>query len=95
MIYIFPLRGACHETQNSTFIVHTIMYHPYTALADFESGMKALLAEDFATALDEWRPLANEGNADAQYELGKMNFYGQGTPPAPIRPIAINCAAPA
>jgi len=54
LIYIFPLRGACHETQNITFIFHTIMYHPYAALADFESGMKALLAEDFATALDEW-----------------------------------------
>ena len=32
---------------------------------DFEKGVKALDRGDYATALKEWRPLANAGNANA------------------------------
>lgn len=33
---------------------------------------------DFATVLREWRPLAEQGGADAQYALGGMQGNGQG-----------------
>jgi TPR repeat protein len=33
---------------------------------------------DFATVLREWRPLAEQGGADAQYALGGMYGNGQG-----------------
>jgi hypothetical protein len=35
---------------------------------------------DYATALKEWTPLAEQGYADAQYNLGDMYRYGLGVP---------------
>ena len=37
-------------------------------------------AVDYATALREWTPLAEQGNALAQFNLGEMYKYGQGVP---------------
>ena len=46
--------------------------------ADLQSGIDAYKRGDYATALKEWRPLAEAGNANAQYKLGIMYFKGQG-----------------
>ena len=46
--------------------------------ADFQKGLAAAQSGDFATALREWRPLAEDGHADAQYGLGVMYHKGQG-----------------
>ena len=35
---------------------------------------------DYATALREWKPLAKQGNADAQFNLGHVYRRGQGVP---------------
>ena len=35
---------------------------------------------DYAAALAELTPLAAHGNAIAQYNLGRMYYYGQGVP---------------
>ena len=40
--------------------------------ADFLKGLTAYESGDFAIALREWTPLADKGNADAQYNLGLM-----------------------
>ncbi|WP_342346443.1 tetratricopeptide repeat protein [uncultured Nitrospira sp.] len=48
------------------------------AWAGFEEGEEAYLLENFPAALSEWRPLAEEGNAEAQNMLGYMYRYGQG-----------------
>jgi len=48
------------------------------AYADFQKGLDAAKSGDFATALKEWRPLANKGMADAQYNLGVMYRRGEG-----------------
>jgi TPR repeat protein len=37
---------------------------------DFNKGFEAAQSGDFETALQEWRPLAEQGNASAQYNLG-------------------------
>jgi len=37
---------------------------------DFNKGFEAAQSGDFETALQEWRPLAEQGNAPAQYNLG-------------------------
>jgi TPR repeat protein len=50
------------------------------AWADFEAGMDAYDRGDYATALHEWRPLAEQGNADAQNNLGAMYDDGHGVP---------------
>ena len=46
--------------------------------ADFEKGFAAAQSGDFATALREFRPLAEQGNADAQFSLGWMYRNGEG-----------------
>ena len=48
------------------------------ALAGFNEGLAALSRNDYATALREWRPLAEQGDAAAQYKLGDMYRYGWG-----------------
>jgi TPR repeat protein len=44
------------------------------------SGWRAYEAGDYATALAEWTPLAEQGDADAQYLVGLMHDDGQGVP---------------
>jgi len=48
------------------------------AAQDFDKGLAAAQAGDFATALQEWMPLAEAGDADAQYNLGVMYNEGDG-----------------
>jgi len=48
------------------------------ASADFQKGLDASNRGDYATALKEWEPLAEQGDADAQSNLGVMYSKGQG-----------------
>ena len=48
--------------------------------ADFQKGWTAYQSGDYATALREWKPLAEQGNALAQFALGWMYENGQGVP---------------
>ena len=48
------------------------------ARADLEAGVAAARAGDYATALREWRPLAETGNRDAQFNLGLLYENGLG-----------------
>ena len=48
--------------------------------ADFQKGLTAAQSGDFATALREWAPLAEQGRASAQFNLGQLYRKGQGVP---------------
>ena len=48
--------------------------------ADFNKGLIAAQNGDFATALKEWKPLAEQGDVSAQYNLGMMYQKGDGVP---------------
>ncbi len=50
------------------------------AWAGLAEGLAAFERRDYATALREWRSLANQGNASAQYNVGLMYDNGQGVP---------------
>jgi len=50
------------------------------ARADFQAGMTAYDSEDYATALREWQPLAEQGDALAQYQVGLLHHKGRGVP---------------
>jgi len=50
------------------------------AWAGFAEGYAAYLRGDYATALREYRPLANQGDDHAQFNLGLMYDKGQGVP---------------
>ena len=49
-----------------------------TESADYQKGLTAAQSGDFATALREWKPLAEQGHAPAQSGLGAMYFQGTG-----------------
>jgi len=46
--------------------------------ADFQKGLTAANQGDYATALKEWTPLAEQGVAAAQFNLGIMYDIGDG-----------------
>ena len=48
------------------------------AWAGWDEGVAAYDRGDYATALREWRPFAEQGNASAQFNLGVMYGNGQG-----------------
>ncbi len=50
------------------------------AWADFQAGRDAYNRGDYDTAVKELRPLADQGIAVAQYNLGLMAYQGQGIP---------------
>ena len=47
---------------------------------DFQKGVSAYKSGDYATALKEFAALAEQGDADAQFNLGGMYENGQGVP---------------
>jgi hypothetical protein len=50
------------------------------ARADFDAGSAAARAGDYVTALREWRPLAEQGHRDAQFNVGLLYENGLGVP---------------
>ena len=46
--------------------------------SDFQKGVEALKKGDCATAINEWKPLAQGSYIDAQYNLGIMYDNGKG-----------------
>ena len=46
--------------------------------ADFEEGLEAYRAGDFTRAMSEWLPLAEQGVAEAQFNVGLLHFHGSG-----------------
>jgi hypothetical protein len=48
--------------------------------ADWNKGLTAFKSGDYATALREWTPLADKGNARAQNAMGSMYKQGLGVP---------------
>ena len=57
-------------------VVVALLFSAGSAWADYDDGMAAYDRGDYATALQEWRPLAEQGHADAQYNLGMMYDKG-------------------
>ena len=47
---------------------------------DFDKGLAAYNTGDFATALQEWKPLAEAGVVIAQTSLGIIYYNGEGVP---------------
>jgi len=54
------------------------MLSPISWGADFNKGVDAYERGDYATALREWTPFAEQGDAYAQYNLGVMYDSGKG-----------------
>ena len=73
-----------------TTIILAILYIGNRAMEPFNAksllrtplsqGWDAYNRQDYATTLNQWRPLAEQGDAAAQYALGVLYAYGQGVP---------------
>ncbi len=59
-------------------LVLALALSAHVLAADFEAGLEAYKRGDYATALEELRPLAEQSDASAQYTLGIMYAYGEG-----------------
>lgn len=59
------------------FLLTAVMGNAQAGLAE---GVEAIGKGDFKAALVQLQPLAEQGNADAQFNLGLMYFNGTGVP---------------
>jgi len=50
------------------------------APSDVKAGVDRWMRGDYAGAIAQWRPLADAGNADAQFNLGQAYKLGRGVP---------------
>ena len=60
------------------FVFLALVLSGPASAADFQAGLEAAERGDYATALKEWRPLAERGDTFAQYNLGRMYYYAKG-----------------
>jgi len=51
---------------------------PSTIYADFQKGLDAAMNRDYVTAFKEWKPLADQGDATPQFQLGWLYQEGLG-----------------
>lgn len=58
-----------------------------SAWADWDDGVAAYAAGDYAMAYRRWFPDAEQGNAKAQYNLGVIHANGKGVPKNEIEAI--------
>ncbi|MDB5744421.1 MAG: msfA [Polaromonas sp.] len=65
----------------TSLLLTALVAAPLTVHAGLNEGLAAYDKADYATALKELTPLAEKGNAQAQYRLGKIFNLGAGLPP--------------
>ena len=61
-------------------VVVALLVGSAAAAGPFEDGLSAYNRGNYATALRAFRPLAEQADARAQYNLGLMYWYGDGVP---------------
>jgi len=69
-----------HRTLSPIVFILSLLFWPALVYADFQAGLAAYNQGDYATALKEWRPLAEQGYAPAQFNLGFLYDNGYGVP---------------
>ena len=60
---------------------------------DYKAGEKAFYLSDYATALRHFRPLAKQGDARAQFRLGRMYNHGVGDTQVAVFTVGAKAAA--
>jgi uncharacterized protein len=68
------IRGIFAAALLVVFIAQTV------AAQNYQKGLEAAQRGDFVTALREWTPLAEQGDAAAQWGLGVVFEHGKGIP---------------
>ena len=60
------------------FMILHAVFHPAALASDLDDAVDAMRSGDFAEAYCIMRPLADDGDADAQYNIGWMYLNGYG-----------------
>ncbi|WP_156358148.1 SPOR domain-containing protein [Sphingobium sp. Leaf26] len=68
-----------HVLGTAALVAMLVMTSP--AQADVKAGVDAWQQGDYAKAIAEWRPLAQSGDPDAQFNLGQAYKLGRGVQP--------------
>ena len=74
----FPLKEKKHFNFLYSFLVSLIIPFSILDAADFQKGFEAHLKGDYISAIKEWGPLAAQGDASAQFNIGNMFDFGKG-----------------
>ena len=61
-----------------TMLALSILFCSTAAVAGLKEGYEALSKKDYVTAANEYRPLAERGDPEAQYRIGRMYEFGNG-----------------
>ncbi|MGP0075998.1 MAG: tetratricopeptide repeat protein [Bryobacteraceae bacterium] len=64
----------------TALLAFTAFIAAFPAMADFQAGLDAYQKGDYVGAAKEWRPLAEQGSAEAQYNMGLLYLDGHGVP---------------
>jgi TPR repeat protein len=72
--------GARRRTAPFALLTLAIVAAAVPLFADFQAGVDAYQKGDYVGAAKEWRPLAEAGEATAQYNLGLLYLDGHGVP---------------
>ena len=74
------VRQRMNGTINTMLALSVMLMASSVCQADFQEGVEAYNRGDYKTALKEWLIFAEQGYAEAQYNLGVMYANGQGAP---------------
>ena len=72
------MKRAC---QTFAWVIGLALFLNSPAWGGYEDGEEAYLRGDFRAAFEVWKPLAEEGNSEAQNMLGYMYRFGEGMEP--------------
>ena len=71
----------CHSILQVAFsILMMCLLTAASVWADYQAGVDAYERGDYKIALEEWQPLAEGGDPQAQFRLGQMYARGDGVP---------------
>jgi len=73
-------RKSLKRTLGAVAVVSAVFAFTIPALADVKTGVDAWSRGDYASALHEWQPYADKGDADALFNLGQAYKLGRGVP---------------
>lgn len=68
------------QTHAPILFIFFLIFFPLSSHADFEAGVTAYDQGDYAAALQEFLPLAQQGHIKAQFNMGLLYEKGQGVP---------------
>jgi len=69
-----------HRTLIPIVFILFLLFWPTFVQADYLAGAEAFIFGDYATALKEWRPVAEQGDMESQWAMGDLYRFGWGVP---------------